>query len=189
MKINKKQLIVACFIFVFSSTYAYAQGNDKNVDLDKIDAKLFDTLKQEGGESDAEVYQVMGLTHLEKENWDRAKKYLKKAVELNPKLEWSWYNLALLYMDTEEGYNYNMKATEANPKFSIPYYWMAYYRCRNREDKQAIPLFKKYIELAEGDPQEEGRIKVAKGVLSDLLVGREGKNLSMMRRPSSGKQK
>lgn len=153
------------------------------VNWDKIDAKLFSTIKQETGESDAEVYQAMGLTHLKQEKWDRAEKYFNKAVELNPKLQWSWYNLALLNTDTEEGYNYNKKATEANPKFSIPYYWMAYYRCRNREDAKAIPLFKKYLEVADPrDPVEESRIKVAKKVLVELLAGKEGQNLSMMRR-------
>jgi len=156
--------------------------DSEQVDWDKIDARLFLTIKQEGGKSDAEIYQAMGIAHQKQENWDRAEKYFKKAVNLDPKLQWSWYNLALLNTDTEEGYNYNKKATEASPKFSIPYYWMAYYRCRNREDKKAIPLFEKYLELAVGDKQEEGRIKVAKEVLADLKAGKEGQSLSMMRR-------
>ena len=187
---NKKQLIVTWVsVFLLSTSICWAEDSKKNVDWDKIDARLFATIKQETGESNAEIYQAMGLTHQKQENWDRAEKYFKKAVELNPKLQWSWYNLALLYTDTEEGYNYNKKATEANPKFPIPYYWMAYYRCRNREDKKAIPLFKKYLEVAEAekDPQEEGRIKVAKKVLAELLVGKEGQNLSMMRRLEEGK--
>ena len=185
-KMNKKQLIVAWVsVFLLSISVCWAEEPEENVDWDKIDARLFDTLKQDTGKSDAEIYQAIGLTHFKQEKWDRAEKYLKKAVELNPKLQWSWYNLGLLDPDTEEGYNYFKKATEANPRFSVPYYWMAYYRCRNREDKKAIPLFKKYLEVAEAekDPQEEGRIKVAKEALADLLAGKEGQSLSMMRRP------
>lgn len=47
-------------------------------------------------------------------------------------------------------------------------------------------MFEKYLEVAgmEKDSQEEGRIKVAEEVLQDLLAGREGQSLSMMRRMS-----
>jgi len=169
---------------ISTTTQATTKYSEEDVDWDKIDAKLFENLKKESGKSDAEVYQAMGIGHFEQKNGARAERYLQKAVELDPKLHWSWYHLGLLSIDTEEGYNYFKKATEADQKFSIPYYWMAYYRCRNREDAKAIPLFKKYLEVAEieKDPQEEGRIKVAKEVLSDLLAGKEGQSLSMMRR-------
>ena len=182
---HKEQFIVAwVLVFLLTISVCKAEDSKENVDWDKIDSKLFYTLKQDSGKSDAEIYQAIGLTHFKQENWDRAEKYLKKAVELNPKLHWSWYNLGLLYIDTEEGYNYFKKATEANPKFSVPYYWMAYYRCRNREDKKAIPLFEKYLEVAHGDKEETGRIKVAKEVLGDLVSGKEGQSLKMMRRIS-----
>lgn len=193
---NKKQFILTLVIsssMFFSlviaqdkDTESHNKGtiNKKEVNWDLIDSRLFDTLKQESAKSDAEIYQSIGLAYFKEETWDRAELNFKKAVQLNPKLYWSWYNLALLYTDTEEGYNYNKKATEADPTFSIPYYWMAYYRCRIREDKKAIPLFKKYLEVAQGDKVEAGRIKVAKEVLSDLISGKEGQSLSMMRRPS-----
>lgn len=147
------------------------------------DYELFSALKQQdASKSDAEIYQEIGLTNFEKNNTNRAKQYLKKAVELDPKLYWSWYNLGILYIDTKEGYNYFKKATEVEPKFPTPYYWMAYYHCRNKEDAKAVPLFKKYIELAEGDSEEEGRLKFAKEVLADLLSGKNGQSLSIMRR-------
>jgi len=127
----------------------------------------------------------MGYWLLKSDNqWERAVVHFKKAVELDSKLHMSWYNLGLIYIDSEEGYNYFKKATEANPKFAVPYYWMAYYRCRYREDKKAIPLFQKYLDVAnKGDKEESGRIRVAKEALEDLLAGREGKELSMMRKP------
>ena len=184
---NKKQLIVAWVIVSLSIvSICLAKDSKENVDWDKIEHRLYPDLKAKyPDKSEAEIEQTIGHALLYSDNqWERATVHFKKALGLNPKLYLSWYNLGLIYPDSEEGYNYFKKATEAKPDFSTPYYWMAYYRCRNREDKKAIPLFKKYIELAKGDPQEEGRLKVAKEVLSDLLAGKEGKNLSMMRRPT-----
>lgn len=184
---NKKQLIVAYFIFILSCIYVYAQSNDKNIDWDEKEAQFIEALRATQEEhSEAELHQAIGYWLLESDNqWERATVHFKKAIELDPKLYMSWYNLGLINIDSEEGYNYFKKAAEANPKFSTPYYWMAYYRCRYREDKKAIPLFKKYLEVAEAEknPQEEGRIKGAKEVLADLLTGKEGQSLSMMRKP------
>jgi len=154
----------------------------KRFNLMYIDSRLFETIRKEYNKSEAETLQVIALTHLELKRWNRADYYFRKALQLNPKLYMSWYNLGFLYIDTEKGYNYFKKATIVKPDFSTPYYWMAYYRCRNREDKKAIPLFEKYIELAIGDKEEAGRVKVAKEVLADLKAGREGQSLSMMRR-------
>jgi hypothetical protein len=61
-------------------------------------------------------------------------------------------------------------------------YWMAYYKCRIREDEKAMPLFEKYLGVAKGLHSEEARIKTATEVLQDLKEGKEGKSLSMMRR-------
>ena len=61
---------------------------------------------------------------------------------------------------------------------------MAYYHCRIREDQKAIPLFRKYVELAKGKLGEEDRLKAAKEVLQELLSGKEGKALTMIREPS-----
>ena len=164
-------------------THATPTEQEQAVDWASVDVALYNNLKSQGTE-DSEIFQAMGYAHFQNKQWDRAENYFKKAVALNPDLYWSWYNLGLLNMDTEEGYGFFEQATRANPEFSISYYWMAYYRCRTREDDKAIPLFKKYIETAkaENNDAEQGRVKVAEEVLSDLLAGREGKSLSMMRR-------
>jgi len=163
----------------------------EKVDWDKIEDRLFKDLKK-SGISDAEIHQAIGYAILEADNqWERATVHFKNAVALDPALYFSWYNLGLIHVDTEEGDNYFKKATEAKPDFPTAYYWMAYYRCRNREDKKAITIFEKYLEVAEAesDPIEVGRVRVAKKVLEELYSGIEGKNLSMMRRPSREKKK
>ncbi|MDD5583848.1 MAG: hypothetical protein PHV55_02160 [Candidatus Omnitrophica bacterium] len=183
---NKKQLILACFIFAFSSLYAFAQENEEKVDWDKIEYHLARDLKAKfPDKSEAELEQAIGGALLQVDNqWERATVHFKKAVQLDSGLYFAWYNLGLINIDTKEGYNYFKKAIESNPGFANPYYWMAYYRCRNREDKKAIPLFQKYLEVARNNEAEAGRVKIAEEVLQDLLAGREGNSLNMMRRPS-----
>jgi tetratricopeptide (TPR) repeat protein len=160
-------------------SFCYAE---EDVDWNKVEERLFFNLKEQGNYTDAEVFQAIGLTHFQQQIWDRAEAYLMQAVDMDPNLYQSWYHLGLLYMDTEEGYKYFENATLAKPDFPIPYYWMAYYRCRIREDEKAIPLFEQYLEAAKSHSSEGTRIKTATEVLQDLKEGREGKNLSMMRR-------
>jgi tetratricopeptide (TPR) repeat protein len=180
--INKHHLIFILIIaFFLPIPFCYAE--EKNIDWDMIDARLFFTLKHQNDNSDAEIYQAIGVTHFQKKNWDRSEKHLQHAVELDPELHMAWYYLGLINIDTETGHSYFERATQANPDFSTPYYWMAYYRCRHRKDEQAIILFKKYIEIAEAENDEEeiGRVDVAKEVLQDLLEGTEGQSLSLIR--------
>ncbi len=131
---------------------------------------------------EAEAYQALGLTYVQYENYSQAADYLKRAVELNPKLYQAWYNLGVIYIHTKEGYNYFKKTTQANPDFAAPYYWQAYYECQKGKDKKAIATFKRYLEVAEGDETEARRINTAKEVLQDLLSGEEGENLRIIRR-------
>jgi len=181
---NKIKLIIICLFFSFASNYACAQADNEKVDWDKLEYYLYRELKaQHPDESEAGILQAVGYTIMKSNNrWERATIYFKKAVELDGKLYFSWYSLGLINIDTEEGYSYFEKAVEANPNFQAPYYWMAYYRCKNREDKKAIPLFQKYLEIAKDSKDEEGRIKIAEEVLKDLLSGKESENLRMIRR-------
>ncbi|MBU3955710.1 hypothetical protein KJ633_04545, partial [bacterium] len=181
-----KQILEREYSVEFQEAGEEPQDSSEQVDWDKIEYHLYKDLRAEHPDkSEAEIEQAIGYALLQSDNqWERAAVHFKKAVELDPRLYFSWYNLGLINADTEEGYDYFKKATEAKPDYPPPYYWMAYYRCRNREDKKAIPLFQKYLEVAKGDKNEDRRIKTATEVLQDLLVGREGKNLSMMRRPT-----
>lgn len=166
-----------------------AQADNEKVDWDKFEYYLYRELKaQHPDESEAGILQAVGYTILKSNNrWERAMIYFKKAVELDPKLYFSWYNLGLINIDTEEGYGYFEKTTEVNPNFPASYYWMAYYCCKKREDKKALSLFRKYLEIADGNKDEEGRIKIAEEVLKELLSGKEGENLNAIR-PSGEKQ-
>ena len=180
---NNKQLIPLFLIISFIlSSYAYAQSNN-SVDWDKIEYHLYKDLRAEHPDkSEAEIEQALGYSFFVSDNqWERAVFHFKKAVELDPKLYWSWYNLGLIYVDEEEGRDYFRKAIEANPDFSPAYYWLGYSLCRNRRDKEALPIFKKYLEVAKDDPQEKNRFEFANKLVKELLSGKEGENLSKIR--------
>lgn len=85
----------------------------------------------------------------------------------------------LIYINEEQGNEYFRKIIEAKPDFAPPYYWIAYNHCRYYRDIEAIPAWKKYLEVAKAgnDPNEQSRINVAKKVLKELLAGEEGKNI------------
>ncbi|MCX5695990.1 MAG: hypothetical protein NTW18_04975 [Candidatus Omnitrophica bacterium] len=133
---------------------------------------------------DAKLFQMMGLDYFSQKDLAQAQNFLTKAVKLDPKLYLSWYCLGLLNIDNPGGYSYLVKAQETKPDFAPPYYWMAYYHCRLKENKKAISLFRKYIELAKGNPKEEERLKAANEVLRELLSGKEGEALEMILKPA-----
>lgn len=133
--------------------------------------------------NDGKVYQTMALDYFKQRNWPEAQTNFKKAIKSDPTLYQSWYHLGLLNLENQEGYNYLKKTVEIKPDFSVPYFWMAYYHCRLHEDKEAIPLFRKYIVLAENEPGEEVRLKSSKDVLQELLSGKDGPMLNTIRKP------
>ena len=111
----------------------------------------------------------------------KAEGYLKKAVELDPKLHLAWYRLALLHLDSEEGNTYLKKAIEANPQFPPPYYWLAYAYCRHRKDVEAVPLLQTFLKVAHGDPDESARLRTAEKILEELRSGTDGEQLERIR--------
>lgn len=113
-----------------------------------------------------------------------AKIYFGKAVQSDPKLYMSWYYLGLLNIDNQSGYDYLNKSVVIKSDFPIPYYWMAYYCCRMKQNQKAILLFKEYIEIAKGRLGEEERLKAANEALQELLSGKEGEALTMIRKPT-----
>lgn len=134
---------------------------------------------------DAKLFQMMGLDYFSQKDFTQARIFLVKAVKLDPQLYLSWYSLGLLNINNREGYNCLVKSLEAKSDFAAPYYWMAYYHCRIKENKKAIALFRKYIGLAKGNPKEGERLKAANEVLRELLSGKEGEALNMILKPAT----
>lgn len=155
----------------------------ESVDWDKVETALYVQLKSENPEkTDAEIHQAVGYGLLRSDNqWERAILHFKKAVEADPGLYFSWYNLGLIYADEEEGRDDFRRCIEANPDFPPAYYWLGYSLCRQKRDKEALPVLEEYLEVAKDDLEEKDRVKFATKLVKELKAGKEGKNLSMIR--------
>lgn len=184
---NKIQLISLCLFFsLIFHIYTYAQSKNDNVDWDKIEYHLYQDLRNKyPNKSEAEIEEAIGHGLLHSDNWrERATVHFKKALELNPNLYISWYNLGLIYADEEEGRGYFRKAIKVKPDFAPPYYWLGYSLCREKRDEEALPVFEKYLKIAKGDPQEKDRFEFASSLIEELCSGKEGESLKMIRRPA-----
>lgn len=183
-------VLLFCAVLAVSPLFAQeiSKQNDQ-VDWDKKETEFLEALKAtQDDNSDAQLHQVMGYWLLESDNqWERATVHFEKAVELDPALYRSWYGLALIYIDTNEGSEYFRKAIKANSEYPPPYYWLAYDYCRNGKDKEAIPLLEKYLEVAtkENSDIESDRSEVAKKVLKELRSGKDGEELKKIRLQSN----
>ena len=161
-------------LMLIFSPFAYAD-DPKPIDWNKMEAQFYSDLKAtQGNHTDATLEQALGFLFLEKNQWQRASIHYKKAVKLDPTLFNSWYNLGLIYIDKEKGNEYFKQAIRANPDYPAPYYWLAYNYCKEGKDKEAIPLYKKYVEISTkaGDTKETDRIKNAKKLLKELYSGK-----------------
>ena len=173
-------LIFSCIIFC---SIASAEPVDPAADWSKIEQRMNDDLKTQGGKSEAEIEAAIGHALLMLDNqWERATVHLKRAVELDPKRYMAWYDLGLIYMGSEEGDGYLRKSTEANPSFAPSFYWLGYTACRIGHDKDAIVAFEKYLQVAQGS-EEADRIKVATTLLAELRSGKPGVEVEKIRMP------
>ncbi len=68
-----------------------------------------------------------------------------------------------------------------SPDFAPAYYQLGYTLCKQRQDREALSIFEKYLEIAKDEPWEKNRFEFVKNVVLELRSGREGKNLNMIR--------
>jgi len=179
-----KFIVIAVLIIIsHSAGYSYAEDS-KPIDWNKIETQSYSALKDSPENfTEAEIQQALGNMLSDKDQWQRAVIHYKKAVKLDPTLFNSWYNLGLIYIDKEEGNEYFKQAIKANPNYPPPYYWLAYNYCKAKKDKEAIPMFEKYIKIAikSGDTGESDVVDSAIELLNELKSGKEGNGLKIIR--------
>lgn len=183
-------VLLFCAVLAVSPLFAQeiSKQNDQ-VDWDKKETEFLEALKAtQDDNSDAQLHQVMAYWLLESDNqWERAAVHFEKAVESDPTLYRSWYGLGLIYIGSDKGNEYFRKTIKANPNYPPPYYWLAYGYCRYGKNKEAIPLFEKYLEVAtkENSDIESDRSEVARKVLKELRSGKDGEELKKIRLQSN----
>ncbi|MCX5706011.1 MAG: tetratricopeptide repeat protein [Candidatus Omnitrophica bacterium] len=149
---------------------AYAQDCGGNIDRPRVNSELFEELQNRYSLSDSETYELLGRTYLEMDNVKMAEYCFQVAVQLNPSLYLSWYNLGLINM--EDPVSYFKKAIKANPKFSPPYYWLGLYYCKSKDNSGSLRYFAQYLNIADkNDPQEKDRIEMAGYIMGEIKAG------------------
>ncbi len=160
--------------------------NKKVVFTDAMEEDLYSVIKYEAGDhSEAEIEHAMGTGLLNADQWERAEKHFKKAVEIDPNLYKAWYSLGLIYIDSEKGMEYFRKAIEVKPDYSPAYYWIAYYYTRYGNFKESLPIWEDYLrvakaETANGESIEEDRMRTAEAVVEQIKSGKPGEELKMI---------
>lgn len=176
-----KKYFVITVLMIASCMIIYAE------EPDELDSRLFRELKAEHKLTDAQTYELLGLTYLQEGDSERAAIYFNEAVSLDPILYLSWYNLGLLNMDMDDPEYYFEEAIEVNPEFSPPYYWLASYYCKAKKKTESIKYFEEYLKVADkDDPQEKDRIEMAGYFIKEMKAGNDDYN-SIIEKALSGK--
>jgi tetratricopeptide (TPR) repeat protein len=152
-------------ILMLSGALAWSEGENDQL-LNTVDAKVLKRLKAETGGDPAQLYQKLGFSYFQQQEFDRSFLYFHAAVLKNPRLYWSWYYLGLLNL--ESGESYFKKAIEANNRFAPAYYWLARTYEKQGKKAEAIKCFNDYLKVASNDPEEAVRINEAKKMLLQL---------------------
>jgi tetratricopeptide (TPR) repeat protein len=155
-------------VVMLLSATAWAQTSEDDL-LNTVDAKLLKKLKAETGRDDAQLYQKLGFSYFQQQEFDRAFLYFHAAIQKNPRLYWSWYYLGLLNLEDAE--TYFKKAIDANGRFAPAYYWLACTYEKKGRKAEAIKCFNDYIKVAGNDPEEARRVEEAKDMLAKLKGG------------------
>jgi tetratricopeptide (TPR) repeat protein len=148
-------------------TVAWAQTKQDDL-LSSVDGKLLKKLRAETRRDDAQLYEKLGFSYFQQQEFDRAFLYFNAAVQKSPGLYWSWYYLGLLNL--ESGETYFKKAIEANSGFAPAYYWLGRVAAKQGKTAEAIKVFKDYIRMAERNPEEAERLELAKRLLAELTA-------------------
>ena len=147
-----------CYIFVFS------QFRDKGIPFEGIDLKLIAPVigslrikeKIEVEPKDAKTYYQMGLTHVQKGDFDQAILYFNKSIEMDPKNSMAYSNRGSAYAvkgQYDRAISDWTKALEIDPKYAGAYYNRGNVFCRMGQYDKAISDLNKAIEI---DPRHAG---------------------------------
>lgn len=161
----KKLMGAVLGVALFLVAGAWAQTGQDDL-LNTVDAKLLKKLRAQTGRDNAQLYQKLGFSYFKQEEFDRAFLYFNAAVQLNPKLYWSWYYLGLLNLEDAE--TYFEKAISANVRFAPAYYWLAKTYEKKGEKAEALKALNDYLKVAGSNPEEAKRVQEAKEMLSRL---------------------
>ena len=145
--------------YVFSFLQFRDKGTLEGIDL-KLITSVIDSLKIkekiEVEPKDAKTYYQMGLTHVQKGDFDQAILYFNKTIEMDPKNSMAYNNRGSAYAvkgQYDRAISDWTKALEIDPKYAGAYYNRGNVFCRMGQYDKAISDLNKAIEI---DPRHAG---------------------------------
>ncbi len=126
-------------------------------------AKILEKVKEEkgsieGDESAAKALAGIGETYFKKGNLEKAREYLKQAVDNFPKDEALAFNVGEIYFkqgEADKAIEYFLLAIKINESWAPPHRQLGYAYLNKGKYKLAVDSLKKFVELAPDDPQAE----------------------------------
>lgn len=107
-------------------------------------------LKKKSWEEDlAKILLHFGRNFGKNQQFDQAKKFFEKAVEVQPKEPYNWIFLGQAHEslnELAEAEQYYQKATEVDPKFELAWYSVGQIHYKRKEIQQALECFKKAVD-------------------------------------------
>ncbi len=172
--VNKQTDYIEAYQLYLKGNYHFQKWNPEDLELAKqyyIKALEIDADHAQSNFGLAQYYAMMaGLGFLPKnETYEKARKYINKALKLNPQLPEAHYGLASVSYwyewDFEKTIQHLTKALEVNPNFAPAYMHFAFHYCSLKRFKQAL----EHIEIAISLDPLSAEVYFAKGYIHYIM--------------------
>lgn len=125
--------------------------------------KILDKVKEEkesieGDESAARALAGLGETYIKQGDLEKAREYLKQAVDNFPEDETLAFNVGEIYFkqgETDKAIEYFLLAIKIKESWPPPHRQLGYAYLNKGKYRLAVDSLKKFVELAPDDPQAE----------------------------------
>jgi O-antigen ligase len=110
--------------------------------VEEIMEEVQDKLKQ--GHADAQDYFRLGTLYAQRMDWDEARRFLEKAIEIDSQAIFAYNNLGNVYMnlsDIEQAINYYHKAITIAPEYLNGHYNLGFAYFKKKQVRQALRQF------------------------------------------------
>lgn len=133
--------------------------------LDKLEEEKEDL---KGNETAASIYASLGELYMDKNDFDRAKDYFEKSIDIDPSDHALSYNVAEILFNSnkiDEAIQYYQLTAEIKPDWPNSYLKLGYCYLNKGEMRKAIDYLNKFVELS---PQDDPQVNAVKNLIKQL---------------------
>jgi len=145
------------YIVYYSIGNCYKEKGELDKALENYDI-VWQNIKdtEENIELKVKLFAAMGETYIKKNDFEKAKEYFEKTLDLRPDDENLAYTVGEIYfnnMKAKKAIEYYTLATEIKPDWSLPYLKLGYTYLNIADYENSIKNFNKFLELDPDSPQ------------------------------------